>query len=43
MKTPTDPRTSVSLSRKEGWAAFANRPKLEPPDVITKAALKNLQ
>lgn len=42
MKTPPEPRLPVSLSRKEGWVAFANRPELEPPHVITKEALKNL-
>jgi hypothetical protein len=42
MNKPTDAHSPVSLSRKEGWAAFANRPKLEPPEVITRSALKNL-
>lgn len=42
MKTPTAQSLPVSLSRKEGWAAFANRPKLERPDVITRSAQKKL-
>ena len=42
MTTPINPHPPISLSRKEGWATFASKPKLEPPVVITKAALRNL-
>lgn len=42
MKQSTDRQPAVSLSRKEGWVAFANRPTLEPPELITRSALGEL-